>query len=300
MMFDIDSKLIADGIAITGRPLRAVGEVSAKFNVSIPIAGDASRMPPDLRLYTPLGDAIYDWYQQTYGDRLKVDPCPGRTVANLDGDLYVIKIPRIRGSARFILSRQFLPEIKIVDRGPVTCNLLQLIEDMTPAKATQLSDNALKEVNSAFGSALWASYTLEDTQHELMWIAKGDVTTAINNLMDKSERYGESKWASLQAAEKVMKAAIDLGGGEYKRTHGLKDLSQVLSNVGVAFQAEPFVNKIQCAGGIRYGEQTCTRSEALAAHRASLDLINELFKAGAKFESGLGAPLPDTPGSNQF
>jgi len=44
----------------------------------------------------------------------------------------------------------------------------------------------------------------------------------------------------------------------------------------------------QCKPGIRYGEEPCSRNEALRAHHASLDLVNRLGAAGANFESGLG------------
>ena len=39
---------------------------------------------------------------------------------------------------------------------------------------------------------------------------------------------------------------------------------------------------------IRYGEERCTREQALAAHQASLVLVNRLRDAGAGFELGLG------------
>ena len=40
--------------------------------------------------------------------------------------------------------------------------------------------------------------------------------------------------------------------------------------------------------GYRYGEEPCSCGEALAAHRASLELVNVLRDAGAKFELGIG------------
>ena len=58
-------------------------------------------MAPELKAHLPLSEAMHQWYKDSYGDRLKVDPCPGRTVVLLDGDLYVLKVPRIYGAANF-------------------------------------------------------------------------------------------------------------------------------------------------------------------------------------------------------
>jgi HEPN domain-containing protein len=121
-----------------------------------------------------------------------------------------------------------------------------------------------------------------------MRIAKGDVATAISNLMARPGRFGESKWASLQAAEKVLKAAIELAGGNFGKVHDLEKLFAQLAAVGTRVDPKPYADAIQCKPGIRYGEEACTLDEALDAHRRSLDLVNALRDAGAKFNLGLG------------
>jgi hypothetical protein len=287
MMRAIDADLTVQGNDIPSRPSLAVREVSLKHNVSIPKGGRTTRLPPDLAPYVELGNAIRGWYQDVYGDRLKIDFCPGRTVVLLDGDLYTLRVPRIMGSVRFIISRQFIASPDI-SRGPVTSNIVQLVEEITPNKAAFLSDNALRSLDEAFGTALPAAYTLESTDHELMFIVRGDVATAIAGLMDRGERYGESKWASLQAAEKVMKAAIDLQNAKFKFKHGLKELASQLANLGIRIDGNAAIAAIQCRPGIRYGEEPCSRDEAIAAHRAFLQIVNMLREAGAKFELGLG------------
>ena len=62
-----------------------------------------------------------------------------------------------------------------------------------------------------------------------MFIARGDVEAAVNGLMARGGRYEESKWASLQAAEKVLKAAINRPGAKYGFTHGLAGLCQTFT-----------------------------------------------------------------------
>lgn len=286
-MAQIDFKLTNEGVDIPTRPMLAVREVSMAYNLSMPLGGDTARLPAEFRENAALSEAINQWYKDNYGDRLKEDPCPGRMVILLDGDLYVLRVPRIFGTVNFVLTRQWLANPDI-GRGPATCNITQLVDGMTAAKAGRLSDVALDTIGAAFEIAVPAAFTLESTGHSLMFIARGDVEAAVNALMARGGRYGESKWASLQAAEKVLKAAIDLAGAKYGRTHELAGLCQILADTGLNLNADAQVAAIQCKAGIRYGEETCTRDEALAAHRASLELVNMLREAGAKVELGIG------------
>lgn len=289
VMSEIDAKLVANGVDVTNRPIAAVGEVSLLHDITIPMGGSATWLPPEMKRYAPLGQAIKRWYDEAYGDKLKVDMCPGRVVVPIDGDLYVLKIPRIMGSVNFIMSRGFI-EPPGISRGPATCNILQLVEDLTQAKANSLSDEALENIDAAFKTGLPAAYTLEATDHELMYQARGDVAVAVAALMDRSERYGASKWASLQAAEKTLKAAITLKGGTFKFTHELAKLAAQLSGLGVNIEAGPLIADIQCDPKIRYGDEPCTREQALGAHHASLDFVNLLRDAGVGFELGIGGP----------
>lgn len=287
MMREVDASLVAECHPIANRPIHAVREISLKYQVPVPMTADASRLPAELRPFAPLGEAISQWYKVTYGDRLKVDMMPGRSIVRLDGDLYVLKVPRIFGQVQFGVSRTFLPPPSIA-RGPAICNIVQLVEGLTPAKATLLSDESLEHVNDAFGRALPALYTMENSEHELMFAARGDVATAVNCLMDRDQRFGESKWASLQAAEKVLKAAIALQGAAYKKTHILAELCVALRDAGIPFDEPVLVHGIQCSPAIRYGQEACSQAQAVDAHHASLDLVNRLRDTGAKFELGLG------------
>lgn len=95
MMAEIDLKLTNEGIDIPSRPISAVREISLRYGLSMPLGGDPSRLPPELRENAALSEAINQWYMITYGDRLHVNPCLGRMVILLDGDLYILRVPRI-------------------------------------------------------------------------------------------------------------------------------------------------------------------------------------------------------------
>lgn len=287
LMAEVDAKLKAEGVDIPNRPILAVGEVAGRFHLNIPLGGPSEGLPPDLAANVDLAEAIRQWYDDNYGDRIKTDFSPGTTIVELDGDLYEMRVPRLFGEVRFVLSRAWIPNPGI-SRGPIVANIVQLVADMTPAKAARLSDDALGNLAAAFEIAMPACYTLEGTGHRLMHIARGDVRVAVASLIGPGARYGESKWASLQAAEKILKAALDLRGATFKFTHDLGQLCDDLRASGLAFAASAEVASIQCKAGIRYGEEACTREEALAAHQASLKLVNILRDAGAGFDLGIG------------
>jgi hypothetical protein len=291
MMREIDATLIQESIPIDARPIRALSAISSRYKISLPISKPGPNSSPELQRYGQLSENINSWYQNVYGARLNIDMSPGRMVVPIEGDLYVLRLPRIFGQVQFEVSPRFLPRQGIVGRKPAICNVLQLIEHLTPARAATLSVDALGSIWKDFKLGFEALSALESSQdHELIHIACGDIQTAVSNLMDRGGRNGESKWASLQAAEKTLKAAIVLEGGQFKFTHGLDGLCRQLSDLGIQFDSKPIVSAIQCPPGIRYGEVACTRDEALAAHRAVFQLVCALTNSGAKFRRGMEWP----------
>jgi HEPN domain len=289
MMREIDAEFVRDGLPIPSRSLHAVMAVGKRFKIGMPLVPPPSGAPPELMRYAQLSKNIHEWYELVYGDRTKIDFSPGKMVLTIDGDLYLLSLPRIYGAVHFFAVRQFLEHKFPVTRGPAGCNILQLIESLTPAKAATFSDQTLDYITRSFKLALEAHDLLEASQgHSLIQIARGDIQTAVNNLMDRGDRFGESKWASLQAAEKILKATIEFEGAKFRFGHELMSFCEQLDDLGITCDWAPLISKIQCRAGIRYGEMTCTREEAVEAHQASLGLVAALKGAGAKFKRRLG------------
>jgi hypothetical protein len=289
MMREIDAEFVKDGVAIPARPLKALMAVGSRYKITMPLTKPFPGAPPELLRYAQLSESIHEWFERLYGDRLKIDFSVGQMVVLIDGDLYPLRFPRIYGQVQFVLSRQFIRAPSISSGGPAICNILQLVTGLTPAKAATLSDDELISLGSNFDLGLRALNVLEASQgQELVNIARGDVQTAVNNLLDRHSRFGESKWASLQAAEKTLKAAISLERNNFKQSHELAGLCEQLDTLGITFDWKPLTSAIQCKPGIRYGEETCSREDALSAHHASLRLALALLDAGAKFSRGIG------------
>lgn len=290
-MEQLDRKLIEDGVDIPSRPIFAALAISKQFNLRLPGGGAPTPLTPEEARNKWLSDAIHQWFDARYGKRLDEISSILKIAIPLDGDLYFLNLPRIIGKVQFIVSHHW-HEKKIISNQTPLINVIQLIEDVTPARANSLSDQTLGEVWRVFNEATMATYTLLGTQHQLMHIARSDAEVAANKLMAVGNRYGDSRWASLQAAEKVLKAALDLQGVKFEHTHDLTKLRDKLHTVGLDFDATAQIEALQCWPPIRYEEQLSTREEALVAHHAFFELVNILRNAGANFSCGIGGPQP--------
>lgn len=288
MMQEIDAKMREDGVAITARPILAFRHISLKYRVAIPVFDPGPRAPLELRRLAPLSNKVHQWFEATYGDRLKIDPTLGRMVLNLDGDLYAMRLPLFYGTGEFLASKRFFPKMPLNLNQSFRANIIELIEDITPAKSNIFSKKSIDSVFDWFPLALKVFYDLDtNSDIELLRIAKSDIDTAVDKLMDRGNRYADSKWSSLQAVEKCIKAAIAQEGETYKWEHGLEGLAKQLAKSNIVLSNPSLLDVIQTKGGIRYGELQCTRDEALDAHHASLRVIHDLIHAGAKFRTEL-------------
>jgi hypothetical protein len=288
MMREIDRAMADQDIAITARPMMAGIELWKRYKIAFPYNDPGPHGDPELRRYWPLSQKVSAWFDATYGDLLKVNYSPGATAIRIDGDIYRMNMPLFFGTGECIISKRFFETKNFISRGFLS-NILQLLENLTEPKAQMLSNKAIRSIVEWFPVALRVMYVLEATseRHELVAEARSDLKTAVDKLMERRDHYGSSKWASLQAAEKCFKAAIELQGGKYDRTHKLKELSADLTALGVQLSTPQLFDDIQCEPGIRYREDPCSREQALAAHRACLYLVLDLVAAGAKFSDHL-------------
>ena len=199
-----------------------------------PSAAISLRAPPELRRYGRLSNKVHEWFKATYGDRLNIDLSPGRMVVNVDNDLYLLRYPRFWGCGEFVFSRRFFPKGRLELNKPFRINVVELIESMTEPKARLISPAAFQSIFDWFPIGLRVFYDLEtNSDIELLRIARSDIDTAVDKLMNRGNRYADSKWSSLQAVEKCLKAAISLGNNNYKWEHGLRELAKQLAGSGI-------------------------------------------------------------------
>lgn len=286
LMLEVDRDLVSRGIAISGRPIMALGELSTKFGLPLPISKPRLNFFHESFQYWPISARVYEWYDQRYGERLKVNFSPGKMVILIEDDLWSMKFPRIFGAVSIVVSRTVeSSNKKTPDQSPVY-NVVDSIENLPRSRVIALSDGELHLIYEKFLLGFEALSLLNGSaSNQLIQSAKADITMAAEHLMSQVPQFGLSKWASLQATEKALKAAIASTGRSFSTTHNLEKLTSEAKSAGLVDQWSILLPHIQCSPGIRYGEERCDRDAAVIAHHASLAVVLLLQQGGAAFES---------------
>ena len=272
-MEQVDAKLASEGIPITLRPMRALQVIGNEFDTPIPITKPfPNRDPSDPIVKNwPFVQRANQWYRDRYGDRLLHDPRPGRVAFLLRQTPWVLYLPRIYGQVRAVSHRTLKSERFRTNGVLPVYNVLDGIEGLTEELKRTLSDTELGEIFTSFQLGYNALITVEYLcSNILVKAAMADINAAVDHIMARNPSYGQSRWASLQATEKTLKACIELKGGKYSHTHDLQKICAEASSVGIPTVPREDIDTIQCSASARYGTEPTTLSEAISAHHASL------------------------------
>jgi hypothetical protein len=275
LMEDIDREMVAEGIKITARPFMAGLKITRRYDVVLNAC--PPHRPPKAGCFDPLEISIRvrDWVERRYGERIKVPFHIGRVVLPFRGDLYLINCPTTSGEVQFVCEPHSFgqPRATLGVNNPPICNMIDMIEDMTPALARSLIAEEVIKIGIAFTTGM-AAYSTLDVIRDVEYVreAVGDFDAAVAHLMEHRPQPGLSKWASLQAVEKLVKAYISQKGEAVKRTHSLEGLYDQAARLGLPTPPQQYLEDVQCPAGVRYGEVAVSVEEALKAHLVSLEL----------------------------
>lgn len=100
----------------------------------------------------------------------------------------------------------------------------------------------------------------------------------MDSLLDNHHNLGHSKWASLQATEKILKSILQRNKISFKNTHNLRELIDPLQKIGFPDANDNLLNTIQCIASVRYGDILFTLEAAIKAHHYSIYLCKEYLK----------------------
>jgi hypothetical protein len=273
LMESLDRRLVAEGIAIPGRPLKAICEIGKEHGVPLPITSPIPGTAHESYQYWPFTQRVYTWYDQRYGNRLKLDMGPGRMAFLLRGDPWIFRFPLFYGEWVFFAIRKqtCLPDVQ--PGGPGGYNVLDSIVDFPDGLRASLTEVELSVIQTLFISGYTALSLLDGHSHiELIRSARSDAATTVDHCMRGKADYSLSKWSSLQMAEKILKAALASSGNTYPPTHDLDKLSALCTRAQLAFNVEHLVDNIRCKPGIRYQEEMTDLEGAILAHHAALGL----------------------------
>ncbi len=272
LMERIDEELRAAGVPIQGRPLRGALEVSGQHGLGLTLLPVADR-PPRPGCYTgeDLVIRIFEWFDKRYGDQLLVDYSPGHTIVLVRGDIYRVRLPRIFGSAAFVCDpsahgKNVYPVLTMGGQT-ATVNVLDSVEDLQPGLSQALEPQELQKIKEVVHLESLQFATIEALYNtELGRAAKADLRASVDRLLDSPPQFGQSRWASLQAAEKFLKAYLTEQGLRFPKTHDLKKLANLAHIRKYGGLPDGLLEPVQCDPGVRYDDSS-TVDDAILAHR---------------------------------
>jgi hypothetical protein len=276
-MTAIDEDLRKRSNQVVGREVLGFFEYSQRYKVAI-----VNKHPVAIR--------IFDWFSRLYGDRLRMDWDFGRTVVLVKGDICRMRIIRFFGVLPLVCSPPLM-EIKLTQeispgRHVEISNLAlnEWVEGLTHAMAERLSREESDAILEAYARAFPALASLEDALGkreggaDAPYIAEArhDLIGSVESLLTSPPNYGQSKWSSLQAVEKVLKSCIRKKGTIPKKSHDLRSLSATAAAVGVPPLDPALIDKIVCAADVRYDSSLVSKDEAVAAHYGALEVCGRV------------------------
>lgn len=295
LMEEIDAALIAEDVPIATRPIRAGLEITKRYDIILDAFPEKKPIEPGVFTPEQVSIRVHDWVERRYGDRLKMSWDVGRTVIPLRGSIYVIKCPLVLGSVRFVCEPKTFGQKQetIGVRELPTCNVLDLIDGFTADLALSLTAEEVVKIGLVHSTAM-AAYVSLDAIKDVKFVTEaiGDLLASVNHLIDPRQQTGLSKWASLQAAEKLFKAYIATKGEVFKQTHDLSKLSSHAERLGMTATPQRYIDDLQCAASVRYGDPPVATQDAMLAHHISLEICDVAAKS---IGLAKGRSMPMTP-----
>ena len=284
LMEEIDESLRKKNVSIPERPLKGASEIARKLNLRINCLVEKHDAIPNDFTKDSIAAHIFNWFDERYGNKLKVNNGPGEVAILIKEDPYRIIFPRIFGSAILVCDRnvQFYNDFKshsipIFDEPIIPLNVLLFIEDLSERLINVLSDEELRDILNYFTSSYRSLEILGSIKTvPLVYTAIGDLKSAVSHIFSRPPQYGLSKWSSLQFIEKLVKAYLVLNNAKPQRTHNLEGLVAEANRFGLPLIPNELINEIQCSADIRYEGSSVTLEEAISAHHLSLHLCGAL------------------------
>lgn len=287
LMQEVDHRLQEKEVSIHAQQIAALAEVASILGISIKGGPLTSGPIPGVYSGDSLSAHIFEWTERRYGERLKIDFSIGRSVFLLRGAAWLIRFPLAYGKFVPLCVRDFSINdadltVRIIEENKESKkpgrNLLRFVENLPITLAGELTNDELKSLCMFIIESNYFFDKLDQLgkTNELARSAQVDLNTAADHCMSGASQYGQSRWAALQACEKMLKCFIDSKGGPFPRTHKLSSLAKVALPLGLPKLDDNLLVKIQCDAGIRYGKEKPKLAEVVNAIHTSI-MISHLI-----------------------
>lgn len=223
---------------------------------------------------------VFDWYNDTYGDRNKIDWALGYVVMQLHGTYWRLRIPLSYGTVVPFASRDLTNTGRSLgtEREPATHNVLTSLEGLTQTYANRLTDPELVHVLRNYAGGFAAMAALDALKgHELFNEARGDYQHSVAALID-GPTLSKARWDGAQCAEKVFKGLLAQAGHPYPtggpKAHDIVHLGSLINaHFGIPIP-EGVLRSIHCPTAVRYAEINVDLNEAWTSHMALLTALH--------------------------
>jgi hypothetical protein len=245
------------------------------MDIPIPIPGtDKSDVTGDYS-GPSLGAHILNWYSANYGDRQYYFMGPGSVIVLLRDDPWEIRLPLILGEVSYVVERELS---KYVNSPSVTTNgvhpivnILTSVCELPAGLASTLSDEECAAVVDRFEFGMDCLRAINEmTNLPYVIESLSDIASAIRHILSVPPHFGQSKWASAQAAEKLIKSFLKYKSIPFPLTHDIEKLHILAVTAGFGPMDSATIDALQTKAGVRYGDVPVTLIEAVKAHLASL------------------------------
>jgi hypothetical protein len=265
----INAELASQDVPVHHRPIKGWFTISSRYGLGLTMPKSTEKAREGSYAGHDLSIRIFDWFDARYGDRLKVDWGPGETVIVIRRDAYRLVLPRVCGTVYAVCDRSKHGQPDAYPRNVL--NVLDCIDDLQPSLCAQLSLHELFQVTSEVIKATQLFMAIEP----ILSIGFGpkvraDLRASVSDVVSQTPDYGNSRWHSLQAAEKAIKTYLDKKSVSYptrgKGGHDLALLAGLASANGL--KNGKHIRNANCSPNVRY-EAPSTFEEACNAHWAA-------------------------------
>lgn len=260
MMGDIDRQLENEGVPAHSRPIMASLKLANKLKIDIPlIPRTQSIFTENDFSSTAIPWQINNWYQKIYSNKINIAPKLASIVFLIRGIPYRAVLPRVYGT--------------------VSISPFDYIEDLTPGLYSRLSKEEINEIATLYLGTFKAMNKYDSSGLPKINAVLTKLETAVNIIMQRRFIDGDSKWASLQFIEILLKSILEKNRIKYKKEHELLPLLKFIPHEIARGVSEVDIEKIQCNPGVRYLEIDASFNEAIEAHYASLRVFVKIMSA---------------------
>ncbi|MDA8118909.1 MAG: hypothetical protein M0Z85_02405 [Gammaproteobacteria bacterium] len=248
----------------------------------------------------PLVAKVFQWYEQVYGEKVL-----GRNaVADMwsigfipvklgNEAVWKVRIPITMPRPRFVCDAEDFKGSggdNYVGHDAKTVNVLRLVENLPSKLIDYMSEVERTDLTALCATALCATRwlraadktlavakTVAEKNRAFFRHARQDYVSSTANLLYYN--YSQSRWASSQAIEKIMKGVLEMADKAYSKNgkdgHDLSKLAKIMKKEINIAPREDCVKIGMWPAGARYDDTKTTLDECFQANHAVLKIAEQ-------------------------